>query len=98
MGNKMPGFNISMQEFWEDYRKTTMISEFLSDLTTLISNAKQDYGAVSSSVVNINDKIETYLDRFEQMSVNWSNSIPQRIPTPIYTRRCIASTKKLKQV
>lgn len=74
--NKLPGFSMSMKEFWamlgED---NTVISDFIADVVDLFKNARADYGQVASSVVNINDKIETYLDNFEKMSINWSNSI-----------------------
>jgi len=73
---KLPGFSLSMNEFWTSLGEdNTVISDFISDVVDLFSNMKEDYGGIASSVVNINEKVETYLDNFEKMSINWSNSI-----------------------
>ena len=74
--DKIPGFNVSMKNFWSGLgEENNVLAQFLRDVVELTGNFRKDYTGIATSAMNVNDKIETYLDRFEQMSVNWSNSI-----------------------
>jgi hypothetical protein len=74
--DKIPGFNVSMKNFWGGLgEENNVLSQFLRDVVELTGNFRKDYTGIATSAMNINEKVETYLDRFEQMSVNWSNSI-----------------------